>query len=91
MSKEMNCVFKYKEGVFNIKVQLHFINERGIGGKSLHRITINDMGPRNWGQVVDSDKLLETINLSKSFAINYFDKSDNKTAEERLLLGLGFD
>ena len=91
----MNCVFNYKGDKFNIKAELYSMVERRMGGKTLHRITISDISNSNsnWHKEIDTDpsKLLDTINILKSEAINYVEGVDNKTSEEQLLLDLGFE
>lgn len=90
----MNKEFEHNGMRFNIKVELDQIVERTIGGKRIHMITVNDMGPGNYYEryKAETHTLASTINRAEENAKKWIDDRIelSKTEEQKILESLGF-
>jgi len=91
----MNKQFEYKGMKFNIKVELDQIVERGINGKRIHMITVNDLGPGSYYQNyrTETHNMATTITRAEEEAKKYIDNRIelSKTEEQKILESLGFE
>lgn len=90
----MNKEFEHNGTRFNIKVELDQIVERGINGRRIHIITVNDMGPGSYYEKykAETHTLASTINRAEESAKKWIDERIelSKTEEQKILESLGF-
>lgn len=94
---EMNKQFFYKGFNFNIKVVTDFKQDRHVGGKRWHLISLNDMGATNYLKLreVESSEAIDVhvngmIVDAKLYVDKTLDKTVGYTATQKKLFEMGF-